>query len=159
MTKKQTFRLVFSLFTLVCLAFIWGNSMVPGVESGEISEPITEWINSVVQKVFPSVEISHLFVRKAAHFIEFSILGALAAANWVLWFPEKRRVKILAMIPCCFLVALADEIIQSFFEGRASSFLDVLLDTSGSTVAVLIFLCVMLKRDASKKRSEVDLNT
>ena len=125
--------------------------MVPGVESGEISEPITEWINSVVQKVFPSVEISHLFVRKAAHFIEFAILGVLAAANWVLWFPEKKRADLLFVIPCCFLVALADEIIQSFFEGRASSFLDVLLDTSGATVAVLIFLYVLLKKDASKK--------
>ena len=150
MTKKQTLRLTFSLFTLACIVLIWGNSMATGAESGAMSGSVTKWINGMIQKVFPSVEISHLFVRKAAHFTEFAILGTLAAGNWVIWFPHKKRSTVLFTIPCCFVVALTDEFIQSFSEGRASSFLDVLLDTAGSAVAVLIFLSVLLMKDSRK---------
>ena len=156
MTKKRTLRWIFGILAIACLAVIWGNSMTPGNESGQMSGSITEWINGVVQKIFPSFEISHMFVRKAAHFTEFAILGVLAAANMALWHSKRTSLFVLLAIPCCFLVALTDEFIQKFSAGRASSFADVLLDTSGAATAVLIFLACVVIRNALEKRSRLE---
>lgn len=152
MTQKRLLLLIFGALILVCVAIIWGNSMTPGIESGEMSGSFTEWINGVVQTIFPSVTISHKFVRKAAHFTEFAVLGALICAELFVWLYERKRALLLLSIPCCFLVALTDEFIQKFTEGRASSFVDVLIDTSGATVAVLIFFGVVILNEFLRKR-------
>jgi len=157
MTKRRIFGIIFGILTVVCLAVIWGNSMTTGTESGQMSGSVTEWVNNVLQKIFPTVEISHMFVRKAAHFTEFAILGILAFANMLIWLPQKRRAFLLLSIPCCFLVALADEFIQGFIAGRVSSFADVLIDTLGATVAVLIFFGAVTLRDSLKNRSKSEL--
>ena len=151
MTKKRTLRWIFGFLALACLAVIWGNSMTPGNESGQMSGSVTEWINSIVQKVFPSFEISHAFVRKAAHFTEFAILGALLAVNIRAFLP--RRVSfVLGAIPCAFVIASIDETIQFFVKGRTCSFLDVLLDTFGATVAVLIAFLIFLIKEKRKEK-------
>ena len=108
MTQKRLLLLIFGALILVCVAIIWGNSMTPGIESGEMSGSFTEWINGVVQTIFPSVTISHKFVRKAAHFTEFAVLGALICAELFVWLYERKRALLLLSIPCCFLVALTD---------------------------------------------------
>ena len=153
MTKRKIFGIIFAILTVICLGVIWGNSMTPGNESGQMSGSFTEWINGVAQKIFPSAEISHKFIRKAAHFTEFAILGALVFVNMLIWLPKTKRVFLLLSLPCCFFVALADEFIQRFVAGRVSSFVDVVIDTSGATVAILVLFGLLMLRDFLKKRS------
>ena len=150
MNKKEVLCWTIGILAVLCVAFIWGNSMTPGTDSGEMSGSVTEWINGVLQKISPSWRVSHKFVRKAAHFTEFAILGALLAVNIRAFLP-RRMSYVLGAIPCSFVIASVDETIQFFVKGRNCSFLDVLLDTSGATAAVLVALAVFCIAEKQKK--------
>lgn len=151
MNKKAVICWTVGILAILCVAFIWGNSMTPGDDSGAMSGSVTAWINSILTKISPSWRLSHAFVRKAAHFTEFAILGALLAVNIRAFLPKKVYF-VLGAIPCGFLVALIDETIQLFVKGRACSFLDVLLDTFGVTVAAVIAFAVFWIIEKKRKR-------
>ena len=73
--EKKHLRKHFALYlclVILNLAFIWGNSFVPGEISGEISGGIFE----VVSDLFAVFGDKGQFVlRKLAHFSEFTALG------------------------------------------------------------------------------------
>lgn len=137
--------------------------MQSGSESGEMSGSVTEIINEVIHTVAPSAEgVSHLFVRKAAHFCEFALLGVLFCIALSVTFISKpsenmsllRLCTVLLSLPCSVAIAAADETIQLFVEGRAGALTDVLIDSSGAACATLIFFAILLLFNAKKTRSE-----
>ena len=150
MNKKAVVCWTIGILAVLCVLFIWGNSMASGEDSGEMSGSVTKWINGVLQKISPSWELSHAFIRKAAHFTEVAILGVLLAVNIRTFFPAKMR-SVLIAVPCGFFVALVDEMIQLFSDGRTCSFLDVLLDTFGVAVAVFIVFAIFVVLEKKKK--------
>lgn len=142
--KKRIFTALLILWTLV----IWGHSMCPAdVSSGE-----SMWVLNLINRIISStgVELTEHFVRKAAHFTEYAIEGALLiGCVRTCSFDCKLFCPLLA-----FLIAFIDESIQSFTPGRSCQFSDMLLDTSGAVVGmvVAVFLykvCIQLK---SKKK-------
>lgn len=151
MNKKAVVCWTIGILAVLCVLFIWGNSMASGEESGEMSGSVMDLVNGVLGKISPSLQLSHHFVRKAAHFIEFATLGMLFAVNIRAFFP-KRVYFVLFAIPCSFLVAVIDETIQLFSDGRACSFYDMLLDTCGATVAVAITFTVFCIIEKIKKK-------
>lgn len=86
-----------------------------------------------------TLEAYHLpfLIRKGAHFTEYGILSLLIWRGWRLewggippwWGP----------VLICFLYACTDEFHQSFVPGRGAAFSDVLIDTSGALVAMLLW--------------------
>ncbi len=81
------------------------------------------------------------FVRKSAHFIAYMILGILTlSALFAHRLKNKTRVSISLGI--CFLYAVSDEIHQIFVPGRAGRFTDVLIDTSGAVLGILLVFAV-----------------
>ncbi len=93
----------------------------------------------------------HHLLRKTGHFIGFGILGYF-------WFRAARRtwrgmtiVTCAAFaVACTFLIACLDEWHQSFSPGRNGQFSDVLLDTSGAFVLVLLAMFAVTRcREAS----------
>ncbi len=73
-------------------------------------------------------------VRKIAHFTEYFILGVLI----FLCFREYNVKNIYLMILFCFMYAISDEIHQLFVVGRDCSFIDVLIDTLGSSSSIYL---------------------
>lgn len=87
------------------------------------------------------------FVRKAAHFTEFAVLGVLASAFCVLLDVKLFPYTAVFSSCGCFIVASLDEFSQKFSDGRACRFSDVLIDTSGGVFGVLcvaLFVSVLL---------------
>ena len=123
---------------IVNLAFIWGNSLMPGSVSGAFSD----WVKGIVLAVFPGFGSGSsggggFLLRKIAHFTEFCCLGMclswlfrmlLSAPVW--WFA--------APLLSGFLAACADETIQRFIPGRGPSLRDVGIDTLGVTLGILL---------------------
>ncbi len=115
--------------------------------------------------LFPSwtpytVYKAHLVVRKCAHFFEYAVLaifvmrgltGAKAPQSTpsgrVAEAPLSLRMTFLSVVLLCAMVATVDEVHQHFVPSRTSSPYDVLLDTSGSTFAML--LLTLRKRRAA----------
>lgn len=74
-------------------------------------------------------------IRKVAHFTEYFILYVLMF-NVIIEYQLLKKSLIYALIGV-FLYACTDEIHQAFVPGRACTFIDVLIDTSGGVVAMI----------------------
>lgn len=133
------------------LCFIWGNSLLPGEDSGQLSG----FVGMILQKLLPFVDLQsemglHL-LRKAAHFSEFAALGMSFA--WLFGMLSKQRLLSLALPLLSGAGAAAiDETIQLFSPNRGPSIKDVGIDTAGviTGIAVLTLLHCLYKR--MKKR-------
>ena len=81
-------------------------------------------------------------VRKLAHATEYAILALL----WFGALGSKLQAVVIA-----FLYACTDEFHQLFVPGRAGLFTDVLIDTSGAVVAMLVVWLVCRVNKAFNK--------
>ncbi len=111
--------------------------MPADVSSGE-SNFVLDKVNLFMGKMGTAWQLTPFIIRKAAHFTEFFILGALLSKtlrtvfrNWPLPFDS-------CAISMGLLVAICDEFIQYFTPGRASLISDVMIDFSGVVSAVVI---------------------
>ena len=126
---------------LICanLAFIWGNSLMTGTESGALSGGVLAWINAFLNLEGAGAEMLHHIIRKAAHFTEFACLGMLLA--WHFGMADVKGTA-LGAFPLLdgLLAACIDETIQIFVDGRASDLMDVWTDTFGVLTGITILL-------------------
>ena len=136
--KRTRKRMIFCIvLTAAVLAFIWGNSMTTGEESGAMSGRIMAWINTFMH--FENAETLHLVIRKMAHFTEFACLGALL--YWVFSMAGKKEGRLLVMsLLCGMAVACVDETIQLFTPDRGPSLIDVGIDTAGVAAGMMLLL-------------------
>ena len=122
--------------------------------STEESSFVKEIVEAVVQSVSnnEAFTIPEVVIRKSAHFIEYAILGLelviFITINKSLPDDDKKRgliKKLLSLYPTAFVLSLfigaVDETIQ-YFTGRYSSIWDVLLDLSGASFSIGIFLLI-----------------
>lgn len=110
------------------LAFIWGNSLLPGA----LSQLLSDWGRSVLGMSPSGASAGPDLLRKAAHFLEFACLGALL--SWRMGMLGKRHR--LAFPPAVAAAAL-DETIQIFSPNRGPGLKDVALDSCGAAVGIL----------------------
>ena len=149
------------LLTLLWLGFIFGNSMKDAQASSEQSSQVQEIVNDVASSVGVKEPISESTVRNMAHFTEFFILGALLCVDvWALGLSPihaRRRFDVLwflVSLPVAALLASLDEFLQTFSEGRAADFSDVLTDTAGAAIGIALFfaLFLLLRLTVRKKK-------
>ena len=133
MTKK---RWAYLLLTLLALCFIWGNSMMPGEVSGEISGGIFQYVSGLFA-VFG--DKGEYVLRKLAHFSEYTLLGYLLTG---LTRPVGGPFRPTRPLFLGLSAACLDETIQIFSPGRGSSLIDVWIDFSGVCLGLLLWLGV-----------------
>ena len=84
-----------------------------------------------------NVEKFHYLVRKNAHFFVYLVLGLLVV-NGLRSSGMKGYKKIGLAMVICVVYAMSDEFHQLFIPGRAGQIKDILIDSSGSLVGILI---------------------
>ncbi len=119
------------------LAFIWGNSLVTGTDSGDLSGGIMAWLNAFLGLDESGAEVLHFLIRKAAHFTEFACLGLLLAWRGLLG-GEKHTAVFPALLGMA--AAVVDESIQMFTPDRGPSLTDVWIDTAGVVAGIMLLL-------------------
>ena len=137
MIRTERRKTLCTALILLNLAVIWGNSLVSGEDSGNLSGGVLAWLNSFLGLDESGAELLHLLVRKAAHFTEFACLGALLA-----WRGGMEGERHAAAFPALLGMAAAvvDESIQMFTPDRGPSLTDVWIDTSGAAVGIMLLL-------------------
>lgn len=133
--------------SLLCinLAFIWGNSLLPG----EISGAISGWLRDLLASLFPGgpdkPDSGHGLLRKLAHFTEFCTLGMLI--SWLCAMLLKKGWQRTAIpLLCGIFAACVDETIQCFVPGRGPGIKDVGIDTLGVTLGVVIIYFIRKRK-------------
>lgn len=125
---------ILSVLIVLNLALIWGNSLMTGADSGAISGGVLAFLGRFLPVLL--TEAGHTFLRKAAHFSEFALLGLLYCGRHRL----ARQETPLHLMGFGLAVACIDETIQIFTPGRASSLIDVWIDTSGFALGLAVIL-------------------
>ena len=131
-------KLIYTIITILWIAVIFGFSLQPATVSNNMSGSI---LTRILAPMFPQImenkelaHLAHLFVRKAAHFTEYMVLGMLSV-NAIHYYLTKKLYVIGAGF--CVVIAMIDETIQLFVEGRSGQVSDVLLDSIGSFTGIL----------------------
>ena len=118
----------------VNLAFIWGNSLLPG----EISGALSKWVHTLVSMIFPNGGVEsqgHGLLRKLAHFSEFCALGTVL--SWLFaMLKEKKWAFVIPSGVCGCLAACVDETIQCFIPDRGPGIKDVMIDSAGVLLGI-----------------------
>ena len=125
---------VLTILIAANLALIWGNSLLPGVSSEAVSGGVLAFLGRFLPMLL--TEAGHTFLRKAAHFSEFALLGLLFGGR-------HRLVKgdtPVHLMGFGLAVACIDETIQIFTPGRASSLIDVWIDASGFALGFVMIV-------------------
>ena len=152
-TKRNKLKIIISILILLTVVFIWGHSFMTPEMSTEESSFVKEIVEAVVQSVSnnEAFTIPEIVIRKSAHFFEYAILGLelviLITINKSLQADDDKKrgliKKLLSLYPTAFIISLlvgfVDETIQ-YFTGRYSSVWDVLLDMTGASFSILVFL-------------------
>lgn len=133
------------IFSIVMIIFIWTNSIFPASVSSEHSGFVVSIVNDLLSIVNLSVQedILSLIIRKLAHFTEFLILG-LSLSIYLF----KIKKELIHTLWIGLIVALIDETIQLFVDGRSGSMTDVFIDMAGIITGLI---CVWLISKSSMK--------
>ena len=155
-SKRKEIAILLFCVSLITLLWIFSNSIRDGASSTEQSARFTEWVRPAVERVLSlfdikltEAEFTH-FIRKAAHFSEYALLGFLVMGGTLVFeFPGKKAP--LLVFPFCLLCAAIDETIQVFSPGRGPSPTDVLLDFCGAVFGVccccvIYIICKSIRR-------------
>ena len=139
---------------LLCVAiiiFIFSNSLDNAKESTEKSDTVYTTVNQVAKEVGFKKEISKAFIRQSAHFLEFTALGISSSLTLIFALapsPKRALSPRLAFISFsllfCAIIALIDEYIQTFSEGRVFDVSDILTDTAGAFAGIILILLAYL---------------
>ena len=117
------------------LAVIWGNSLLNGTESGQMSSGIMAFVMELLRIPADASELVHLIIRKLAHLTEFACLAALI--SWHLRLVKEKHVhQMLLAVLLAMAAALVDETIQLCIPDRGPSLVDVWIDTLGAALGM-----------------------
>ncbi|MGM9850417.1 MAG: VanZ family protein [Bacilli bacterium] len=84
-------------------------------------------------------------VRKAAHFTIYLVLGLLVSLVLTEKCFNLKQIIIYGVL-ICMAYAITDEIHQIFVSGRSGEIRDIIVDTCGSTVGILLNIIINRKR-------------
>ena len=159
--EKNKKRIILWLVLAAWMAIIFSMSAMNGTTSEGLSGGITEKVVKVCVSQYNALprvkQISILqnvnfAVRKTAHVLEYAVLGVLALLV-LLRYRRSIRFQVLVSVLICAAYAASDEMHQIFISGRTPLATDVLIDTGGSVLGIV--LLVMLVR--RKKRLTMDM--
>ncbi|CEK31598.1 acetobutylicum phosphotransbutyrylase [[Clostridium] sordellii] len=90
-------------------------------------------------KELMKIGIAEFLIRKSAHMFLYFTLAILI---YMVFKNINNRKAYLYSIIGCFIYACTDEIHQLFITGRSGEFKDVLVDTLGATIGLLIVFII-----------------
>ena len=128
--------ILYILFGLIVF-FIWDNSMQNGGSSDGFSLLFAEIFAPIVNKLgfHGNIWTLNRIFRKLAHLTEFTILGGLLYTILRRYITYGTVIKTIGL---GMLIASLDEFIQLFSPGRSSQISDVLIDTVGIIIGILL---------------------
>ena len=138
------------ILIILNLAVIWGNSLLCGAESGQMSGGIVAFVMELLGIPDSASDFVHLLIRKLAHLTEFACLSALMCWHFGM-VKEKMSYQCLLPVLLAMVAALTDETIQLYTPDRGPSLVDVWIDTLGATLGMS---AVQLVRHLKKKESK-----
>ena len=153
-------KTIFAVLLVLWMGFIFSMSCENAEESSNTSGQTIKVVLSTVpefEKQPEEVKVNiieelQFIVRKSAHFIGYMILGILAS-GLILYYGNINKKYLLAFL-ICVIYAISDEIHQLFVPGRSGQVRDVLIDSAGSLLGIILvmaFVKILIKFNKKHK--------
>ena len=150
--KRKALRLgIFWALAIGWIAVLFYFSGQTAAESSALSSSVANFVRGIFPfNRIPSGQLEHV-LRKLAHFSIFALEGFLLCLAMMESSRDKGAGALLSGI-LCTAVAAANELHQSFIEGRSCEGGDVLIDSAGALLGIAVaalayFLCRRRRRD------------
>ena len=151
--KKLTFILNIVLLIL-WMGIIFNFSSDNGEDSSSKSEQLLIKICEIIKRDKLSIEEQEKIIskfgkpiRKMAHMFSYFILSILSFLL-IYRFYKLEPITIVYTLIFCIIYAITDEIHQYFIPDRVASILDIIIDTCGAIIFLIIPSLVMIIRKA-----------
>lgn len=139
-------KTIFAVLLVLWMGFIFSMSSENAEKSSNTSGQTIRVVLSAVPEFEKQpeevkvniVEEFQFITRKSAHFIGYMILGSLAS-GLILQYENINKKYPLAFL-ICVIYAISDEIHQLFVPGRSGQVRDVLIDSAGSLLGIIIVM-------------------
>ncbi len=133
------------LWMCVIFSFSAQEATVSKKTSGKTLIKIASTLSKDFKKLPPKkkaekVEPYQTAIRKVAHITEYAILGILA---YIAFLQHRKKKLVVSATTLCLLYAISDEIHQLFVKGRACRWYDVLIDTGGALIGIMIIIGII----------------
>ena len=133
---------------LAVMTIIFVFSMMPAEKSANTSGGILSVLVSFFENAAnrplsaETVDLLHTLIRKCAHITEYAVLGVTV----VYAFYERISTHhIIIPLVVSALYAASDELHQVFVPGRSGEIKDILIDTAGALIGILIMNAIFRK--------------
>lgn len=145
--KNQICFLVFGILSLITMVIIFLFS----AQKAETSAALSGQFGSFIEKILNGMDwlLSEgilqwikTYLRKIAHFVLYTLLGAFVMASVANTKIKKGVIKIGLTAGIGLVYSISDEIHQLFIEGRSGELRDVLLDFAGVITGIILTLAV-----------------
>ncbi len=162
MNMQKIKRIIFAILLVGWMVLIFTMSAQPAEQSSQLSGGL---VSRIVSALYPNFnDLSHttqtniihnttFIVRKAAHFFEYFVLGVLGflTVNTFNKYSLFMRAVLAAVL--CVLYAASDEIHQYFVPGRACRFTDILIDSAGILIAIIIISFIISRKRSGERNA------
>ena len=148
--QRPWIRWVTTLLTLAVMVMIFCFSMQDAAHSDETSGSVSRFVIRILYRDYPDrtpEEQKEIFdsvqhvVRKCAHFSEYTLLGfllRLCFESWIGAAVHKRGWLLFSSLLAGAAYACTDELHQVLIDGRSGQWIDVMIDSLGVTLGVLL---------------------
>ncbi|HEU0273136.1 MAG TPA: VanZ family protein [Candidatus Udaeobacter sp.] len=141
---------------LVWLGVIFAGStdLMSAEHTSRFIVPFLRWLQPNLSPE-PLASI-HFIVRKCAHVTEYAVLALLLwrTADFMVSPKQSMPIVYACIWGVCLLVAATDEFHQSFVASRGASVRDIMIDSGGAILGLLIAASLQMRRTTSLKGTQ-----
>ena len=147
--KTTAKRIIFGILIIINCATIFYFSHQVADNSSQQSIRVVEVISNILpsiknmeepKKATLKEQVLTPIVRKSAHFSIYAMLG-IWTINFINTFQKlKIQKKIILSMLFCMLYAITDEIHQTFISGRSGEIRDIIIDSLGALIGMILIL-------------------
>lgn len=135
---KSFLRYWLPILAWVGVIFFGSTDLMSAEHTSRFIVPFLLWLKPDISP--EALAWIHLIIRKCAHVGEYAILGLLLlrAATLITNVKWSMPVLVLTIMTTSLIVAVTDELHQTFVASRGASISDIMIDTSGAFLGLLI---------------------
>jgi VanZ family protein len=143
---------------LVWLAviFLGSTDLMSAEHTSRLIVPFVRWLKPDISP--QTLAWIHLMIRKGAHLSEYAVLALLLlrAAGYIPNLKRSTQILYLSAWIACVFVATTDEFHQRFVRSRGASVRDIMIDSAGAILGLLIGAIFRMGRACSTRPEKAD---
>ena len=144
------------LLVWLVVIFIDSTDLMSAEHTSRFIVPFLRWLKPDIS--LEALASIHFMIRKLAHLTEYAILALLLLRASIRTTNIKNKPILYASVWAgCFIVAVSDEFHQTFVASRSASIVDVMIDSAGATLGLLLGVVLARRRSTQLRKTTAEL--